>query len=118
MIDAMSIISRNHVKCYKTILDCSAENVQFYEKCGFGAKEIQMAKYYTDDRGYGNSYAYENENNKSSSNKRWNHEVEQWRQEQEQRKQRSSSSTSERKKSARRRVTYAAEQTMGSWEVQ
>ena len=28
-----------------------------------------MAKYYTDDR-YGNSYAYENENNKSSSNKR------------------------------------------------
>jgi glucosamine-phosphate N-acetyltransferase len=53
MIDAMSIVARNHVGCYKTILDCSAENVQFYEKCGFNAKEIQMAKYFTDDRGFG-----------------------------------------------------------------
>ena len=70
MIDAMSIISRNHVKCYKTILDCSAENVQFYEKCGFAPKEVQMAKYYTEDRGYGNaSYSYENDNNKKKKNK-------------------------------------------------
>ncbi len=109
MIDAMSIISRNHVKCYKTILDCSAENVQFYEKCGFGAKEIQMAKYYTDDRGYGNSYAYENENNKSSSNKRDGiMKLNNGDKNKNNENNGSSSSTSERKKSARRRVTYAA----------
>ena len=109
MIDAMSIISRNHVKCYKTILDCSADNVQFYEKCGFGAKEIQMAKYYTDDRGYGNSYAYENENNKSSSNKRDGiMKLNNGDKNKNNENNGSSSSTSERKKSARRRVTYAA----------
>uniref|UniRef100_A0A7N0UUJ4 Glucosamine 6-phosphate N-acetyltransferase n=1 Tax=Kalanchoe fedtschenkoi TaxID=63787 RepID=A0A7N0UUJ4_KALFE len=34
------------VGCYKVILDCSAENVSFYEKCGFKKKEIQMAKYF------------------------------------------------------------------------
>lgn len=109
MIDAMSIISRNHVKCYKTILDCSAENVQFYEKCGFGAKEIQMAKYYTSDRGYGNSsYTYENDNkkndNKKSSGEKKNGIVKLNNGE----KNGSSSSTSEKKKSAKRRVTYAA----------
>ncbi len=29
-------------KCYKTILNCSKENVKFYEKLGFYKKEIQM----------------------------------------------------------------------------
>ncbi|KAI3674748.1 hypothetical protein L2E82_51974 [Cichorium intybus] len=28
--------------CYKVILDCSADNKAFYEKCGFKEKEIQM----------------------------------------------------------------------------
>lgn len=28
--------------CYKIILDCTRENVLFYEKCGFKEKEIQM----------------------------------------------------------------------------
>lgn len=28
--------------CYKTILNCSRENVGFYEKCGFYEKEVQM----------------------------------------------------------------------------
>ncbi|XP_010549971.1 PREDICTED: glucosamine 6-phosphate N-acetyltransferase [Tarenaya hassleriana] len=32
--------------CYKAILDCSAENKAFYEKCGLKQKEIQMAKYF------------------------------------------------------------------------
>lgn len=32
--------------CYKVILDCSAENKGFYEKCGFKQKEIQMVKYF------------------------------------------------------------------------
>ncbi|XVE75969.1 hypothetical protein DITRI_Ditri12bG0134900 [Diplodiscus trichospermus] len=32
--------------CYKVILDCSAENKVFYEKCGFKQKEIQMVKYF------------------------------------------------------------------------
>ncbi|KAF7148681.1 hypothetical protein RHSIM_Rhsim03G0075100 [Rhododendron simsii] len=30
--------------CYKVILDCSADNKVFYEKCGFKQKEIQMVK--------------------------------------------------------------------------
>ena len=34
------------VGCYKVILDYSAENKTFYEKCGFKQKEIQMVKYF------------------------------------------------------------------------
>ena len=30
--------------CYKVILDCSADNAGFYEKCGFVKKELQMRK--------------------------------------------------------------------------
>jgi len=29
-------------KCYKTILDCSESNIEFYTKCGFLKKEICM----------------------------------------------------------------------------
>lgn len=32
--------------CYKVILDCSSENMPFYERCGFKKKEIQMVKYF------------------------------------------------------------------------
>ena len=28
--------------CYKTILDCSEENVPFYRKCDFEVKGVQM----------------------------------------------------------------------------
>lgn len=38
-------IAKNN-KCYKVILDCSEENVGFYEKCGFENKGIEMAKYF------------------------------------------------------------------------
>lgn len=31
--------------CYKVILDCEEGKVQFYEKCGFKEKGIQMAFY-------------------------------------------------------------------------
>ncbi|KAJ1883037.1 Glucosamine-phosphate N-acetyltransferase-like protein [Coemansia sp. RSA 1722] len=31
--------------CYKSILDCSPDNVLFYEKCGLENKGIQMAVY-------------------------------------------------------------------------
>ncbi|KAJ2020514.1 Glucosamine-phosphate N-acetyltransferase-like protein [Coemansia sp. RSA 455] len=31
--------------CYKSILDCSPDNVPFYEKCGLEKKGIQMAAY-------------------------------------------------------------------------
>ncbi|KAJ2543596.1 Glucosamine-phosphate N-acetyltransferase-like protein [Coemansia sp. RSA 1933] len=31
--------------CYKSILDCSPENVAFYEKCGLENKGVQMAMY-------------------------------------------------------------------------
>ncbi|KAF8378211.1 hypothetical protein HHK36_029549 [Tetracentron sinense] len=39
----------NHARsmgCYKVILDCSVENKDFYEKCGFKPKEIQMVMYF------------------------------------------------------------------------
>ncbi|CAK9188138.1 unnamed protein product [Ilex paraguariensis] len=32
--------------CYKVILDCSVENREFYEKCGFKQKEVQMVRYF------------------------------------------------------------------------
>lgn len=32
--------------CYKVILDCSENNIIFYEKCGFFKKEIEMALYF------------------------------------------------------------------------
>ena len=32
-------------KCYKVILDCSKDNVGFYEKNGFKVKEVQMVLY-------------------------------------------------------------------------
>ncbi|PSC72859.1 glucosamine 6-phosphate N-acetyltransferase [Micractinium conductrix] len=31
--------------CYKVILDCSEENVPFYEKCGLIKKEVQCVRY-------------------------------------------------------------------------
>ena len=68
LIDGMSVIARNYVGCYKSILDCAAENVKFYEKVGFSPKEIQMAKYYSGDRGYGNNYTTTDANDASSKN--------------------------------------------------
>lgn len=44
IIDLLKQIAINK-KCYKIILDCSAENVSFYGKCGFVTKEIQMVIY-------------------------------------------------------------------------
>ena len=32
--------------CYKIILDCSHDNISFYEKCGFTRKENQMTIYF------------------------------------------------------------------------
>jgi glucosamine-phosphate N-acetyltransferase len=33
-------------ECYKIILNCEVEKVQFYEKCGFTEKGRQMAMYF------------------------------------------------------------------------
>lgn len=32
--------------CYKVILDCSDDNVPFYQKCGLERKGAQMAVYF------------------------------------------------------------------------
>ncbi|KZT54891.1 acyl-CoA N-acyltransferase [Calocera cornea HHB12733] len=32
--------------CYKCILDCSQDNIPFYEKCGFYQKEYEMVQYF------------------------------------------------------------------------
>lgn len=34
------------IECYKVILDCSEENISFYENCGFEKKGIEMSKYF------------------------------------------------------------------------
>ncbi|KAI8997077.1 acyl-CoA N-acyltransferase [Pilobolus umbonatus] len=44
IIEALKFIGQQK-GCYKVILDCSPKNVAFYEKCGFKAKEQQMAWY-------------------------------------------------------------------------
>lgn len=44
LIDELIKISIK-ANCYKTILDCSEKNSNFYEKSGFTKKEIQMVKY-------------------------------------------------------------------------
>ena len=36
----------NELNCYKVILDCSDENVFFYEKCNFTKKGNQMSIYF------------------------------------------------------------------------
>ena len=33
-------------QCYKVILNCSTENIPFYEKCGFHEKETEMTMYF------------------------------------------------------------------------
>ena len=67
MIDAMSIISKPREVLQDDLI--VRRKMQFYEKCGFGAKEIrwQSITRTTEDTGI---RTYENENNKSSSNKR------------------------------------------------
>lgn len=33
-------------ECYKVILNCSEDNILFYEKCGFNKKNIEMSLYF------------------------------------------------------------------------
>jgi len=44
IIQALTAISESR-GAYKTILDCSAENIPFYVKCGYEVKGHEMAKY-------------------------------------------------------------------------
>jgi len=44
IIHALTHISENS-GCYKTILNCSDDNIPFYKKCGYEKKENEMAKY-------------------------------------------------------------------------
>ena len=37
--------SGRQLGCYKVILDCTEDNVNFYTKCGFKQKEVQMVAY-------------------------------------------------------------------------
>lgn len=43
---AKAVRTANEMGCYKIILDCSANNIEFYKKCGFIEKEKQMALYF------------------------------------------------------------------------
>ncbi|KZV71094.1 acyl-CoA N-acyltransferase [Peniophora sp. CONT] len=51
IINALTLISESH-GAYKTILNCSDSNVPFYEKCGYGRKENEMAKYAPEQRAH------------------------------------------------------------------
>ncbi|KAF8882090.1 acyl-CoA N-acyltransferase [Infundibulicybe gibba] len=44
IIQALTHISEAS-NCYKTILNCSDDNIPFYQKCGYEKKENEMAKY-------------------------------------------------------------------------
>jgi len=44
IIEVLTGISENS-GCYKTILNCSDDNIPFYKKCGYQKKENEMAKY-------------------------------------------------------------------------
>ncbi|KAG8996553.1 hypothetical protein FRB90_012692 [Tulasnella sp. 427] len=44
IVTALTEISES-LGAYKTILDCSVDNIPFYVKCGFKEKEREMAKY-------------------------------------------------------------------------
>ncbi|KAG8896959.1 hypothetical protein FRB99_008545 [Tulasnella sp. 403] len=44
VVTALTEISEG-VGAYKTILNCSNDNIPFYEKCGYKQKEREMAKY-------------------------------------------------------------------------
>ncbi|GMK59334.1 hypothetical protein CspeluHIS016_0703490 [Cutaneotrichosporon spelunceum] len=45
LINSLEEIARSS-GCYKVILDCSKDNIPFYEKCGFQLKEYEMALYF------------------------------------------------------------------------
>ncbi|EJD45556.1 acyl-CoA N-acyltransferase [Auricularia subglabra TFB-10046 SS5] len=47
VIQALTALSEAR-GAYKTILNCSKDNIVFYEKCGFALKECEMAKYAKD----------------------------------------------------------------------
>jgi len=47
LVQTLTSISEK-MGCYKTILNCSDDNIPFYEKCGFSKKENEMAKYATE----------------------------------------------------------------------
>lgn len=44
IMDAL-VAEARRANCYKIILDCAEKNVQFYERCGFTKKELQMVIY-------------------------------------------------------------------------
>ena len=44
LMEALKRIGRQ-LGCYKVILDCSKHNVNFYTRCGFKQKEVQMVAY-------------------------------------------------------------------------
>jgi glucosamine-phosphate N-acetyltransferase len=51
LINALSAVAKG-VGCYKCILDCSPENVGFYEKCGYENSGTEMSRYFEDRTGY------------------------------------------------------------------
>lgn len=44
LLNALSHVAAQ-IGCYKTILDCSAKNVKFYEKCGYNQGGCEMQRY-------------------------------------------------------------------------
>jgi len=49
MIQAIDSIAKN-LGCYKTILDCNAQNEPFYVKCGYHNSGAEMSHYYEEEK--------------------------------------------------------------------
>jgi len=45
LIEQLQYVGRA-IGCYKVILNCTAENVAFYEKCNLKKKDVQMTHYF------------------------------------------------------------------------
>ena len=46
IIDVLMSIGKKN-GCYKIILDCEEKNIEFYERCGFTKKGVEMVKYFS-----------------------------------------------------------------------
>jgi glucosamine-phosphate N-acetyltransferase len=49
LIGALSSVAQN-LGCYKSILDCGAQNEGFYEKCGYHKAGTEMSLYFEEFR--------------------------------------------------------------------
>lgn len=45
IVDQLAKVAKQN-QCYKVVLNCNPENIEFYNKCGFKQKGVEMCCYY------------------------------------------------------------------------